>query len=822
MKMITILLLIIASTVFSQKIVQNQIANNFSRKVLLQGNDLVAISSINQKKVLSGKLIQNISRKQLRSQNSINSTEEAMEKVVVYMDEYPTNEQILELEARNIDCYLDVWTPAMENHPYGFFLASMPVSQLNSVLSFAFVKKMDTAEYECYPQNNSAAIAINSDDVWTSGYDGTGVKVAVLDSGVDTSYAGTDLPATFEKKDYSSYPTLDNNVANITSGHGTHVTGSVLGRGSLSAGRSDEGNGSTAFKGSAPDADLVFLKIGGDASSSASSAAMIGAMHDAVTVYNADILTMSYGGWHTYHDGSESTEQKVDWVYSQGVPFFVSAGNSANDKQHYSGTVAASSSTGFIEITAEDLAGLSFNLVWFDGIGTSNDIDLEFYNGSKVKYTTNVTHNGQTESTRGTESEYSWYNSTVAVGTYYLKVVNNSANSQFFHIYFYRQTTPVVTFAVPDEEYTIGQPASADNGFAVGAYVSRSSWRASDGSGMWSYGYTLDDIAPFSSRGPRVDGGATKPNIAAPGSAILSLRDTDVYTAANNVWIDNDGTTSAGDANYYQMQGTSMACPIAAGAAALLLDKYPGATPAQVYSSIQNNASTDANTGAVPNSTWGYGKLDILASSNDAATPVELVLFTGVKKNNSVILNWTTATEVNNYGFEIQASTSTATKWETINFVNGHGNSNSINNYSFIDTSTPLISTNSMHRSATSISYRLKQIDTDGSFEYSEIVEVTLDKAYKYSLEQNHPNPFNPTTVLNYTIANNSKVTVEIYNTLGQRVAELINTNQNLGKHSVTWNAIGYSSGTYFARFTATSLKNNETFTDVKKLLLIK
>jgi len=379
MKKIAILVLIFTSIVFSQKIVQNHSKIDYRKQAILKQNDLVTILSINQKKVLSGKLIENISRKQILSKNSISSAEELKENVVIYMSEYPTSEQITQLEDRNIDCYLDVWTPAMENHPYGFFLANMPVTQLNDVLSFAFIKKMDTAEYESYPQNNTAAIAINSDDVWLAGYDGTGVKVAVLDSGLDDFYDGTDLQATYSKKDYSAYPTLDDDVANSTTGHGTHVAGSVLGRGNLSSSRSDEGNGATAFKGSAPDASLIFLKIGGDVSSGASSSAMIGAMNDAVTIYGADILTMSYGGWHTYHDGSEATEQKVDWVYAQGVPFFISAGNSADDAQHYSGTVAAGGSTGYIAITTETGSALTFNTVWYDGLGTRNDLYMQYY-----------------------------------------------------------------------------------------------------------------------------------------------------------------------------------------------------------------------------------------------------------------------------------------------------------------------------------------------------------------------------------------------------------------------------------------------------------
>ena len=96
------------------------------------------------------------------------------------------------------------------------------------------------------------------------------------------------------------------------------------------------------------------LKIGGDASSSSTTEAMIGAMDAAVTIYDADILSMSYGGWYYHHDGSSATEQKVDWVYSMGKPFFISAGNSADDDRHYSGTVAANSSTNYIQVMFQE------------------------------------------------------------------------------------------------------------------------------------------------------------------------------------------------------------------------------------------------------------------------------------------------------------------------------------------------------------------------------------------------------------------------------------------------------------------------------------
>ena len=364
-----------SSFFYPQQVTSVDYTSIHRNQVLLTQNDLMAIPVGLESKIMSGKLIRNINEKKYLYENMILNEKQSKEQVVIYLADYPTGEQIASLEKLNIDCFLELWTPPLTSHPYGFFLAELPIDKFAETLSLGFVKKMDTAEYENFPNNNAGVISINADDVWLAGYDGTGVKVGVLDSGIDTYYEGTEFPSSFERMDYSEYPALDAIVGNTVTGHGTHVAGSVLARGINSLGRSDEGNGSTPFKGSAPGADLTFLKIGSDANGDASSTAMIAAMDAAVNIYNVDVLSMSYGGWYTYHDGSSATEQKVDWVYSQGVPFFLAAGNSANDGQHYSGTVSANSSTDFIPINADSGAGLSFNLVWYDGIGTNNDLN---------------------------------------------------------------------------------------------------------------------------------------------------------------------------------------------------------------------------------------------------------------------------------------------------------------------------------------------------------------------------------------------------------------------------------------------------------------
>lgn len=809
-----LIFLLICSFNHPQQIVVDNNTASPKQRILLSQEDILILPLEVEQKILSGKLIQNISEKRYLLERGLITPQQAKEQVVIYVDQYPTAEQVNALTNLNINCFLEIWTPTLKNHPYGFFLAEVPIEKFTQALALNFIKKIDTAEYENFPHNNYGVISINVDDVWLAGYDGTGVKVGVLDSGIDTYYDGTEFPSSFERMDYSNYPTsIDPIVENSTTGHGTHVAGTVLARGTNSIGRSNgDGNGSTSFKGSAPDAGLTFLKIGGDASSSATSAAMIGAMDAAVSIYDADVLSMSYGGWYTYHDGSEATEQKVDWVYAQGVPFFLSAGNSAADAQHYSGTVSASTSTDYIPISANAGTGLSFNLVWYDGLGTNNDLYLEIYNQAQVKYTSNITELSTTESSRGTESKYSWYNLTVSAGTYYLKVVNNSASPQFFHIYFYRQTTPLLSFVNPDPEYTIGQPASADNGFAVGSYVSRETWIAWDGGGPYWYGptFVLNNIAPYSSRGPRVDG-LQKPNIAAPGSAIISLRDTDVYTVANSGWIDNDGTTGSGSANYYVMTGTSMACPIAAGAGALLLDIEPTATPQLIYDAIQNSAST-SGTGTVPNNNWGYGKLDVLAASNEPL-PVELSSLTAkVLKGGGVKLDWRTETEVSNFGFEIERSQKSndkgQTEWEKIVFVDGNGNSNSPKEYSYTDEVIKY----------GSYAYRLKQIDTDGQFEYSKVIEVDAGNIPNgFVLEQNYPNPFNPITTIKFAVAETQKAELKVFDLLGNEVETLFTGVADGGKiYESVFNAENYSSGIYFYQLATDNKVEN------RKMLLLK
>jgi clostripain len=565
---------------------------------------------------------------------SMNTEDLDVQRVFIHMDREPTAKQLKELESMGITPYPDSWIPPVGEFPTGFMVAEMPVDELDALAGKDYIARLDTAEQLLEPQNDLAATAINADDVWGSGYTGEGVRIAVLDSGLDTSH--TDIPAPVASKDYSNWPALDDTIANSVTGHGTHVATSALGRGTQSAGAA------SVYKGMAPGADLIFLKIGNDTTGSASLDAMTNAIRAAVDSYDADIITMSYGGWGDYHDGTRQTAQAVDYAFSQGAVVFISAGNEAASGEHYSGTVGAYSTTGFIRVDVSGSTGsnalLGFNLVWFDGLAESNDLALTYYDSTQTAIG-DVWAGGQEESWKGTEHELSGYGPEAGwyyylpsgSPTYYLKVTNNSDSQQFFHIYFdgIAGSGASVEFHSPDPFYTLCSPADAEEAIAVGAYTSRKSWTAYNGT---SYHFvnpemTEGTMAYFSSRGPRVDDGAPqKPNIAAPGSAIISARDQDVYVwpgDASAYFIDNDGLNlnGSGPADYYIMQGTSMASPTAAGAAALLLEAEPelAGHPADVRNLLQSTAgSVDSN-----DNIDGYGLIDIQAAIDATAADYE-------------------------------------------------------------------------------------------------------------------------------------------------------------------------------------------------------
>jgi len=180
---------------------------------------------------------------------------------------------------------------------------------------------------------------------------------------------------------------------------------------------------------------------------------------------------------------------------------------------------------------------------------------------------------------------------------------------------------------------------------------------------------------------------------------------------------------------------------------------------------------------------WAVGNNGKILYTPNGGLPVELINFTADIIDNEVILNWTTATETNNLGFEVEKKIS---NWQKIAFVKGHGTTTEPQFYSFIDESV----------ASGNYQYRLKQIDYDGSFEYSGIVEVEVGLPTEFSLEQNYPNPFNPSTMIRYEIPgqarnDNMLVVLKVYDVLGNEIATLVNEEKPSGTYEVEFYGTG-------------------------------
>ena len=186
--------------------------------------------------------------------------------------------------------------------------------------------------------------------------------------------------------------------------------------------------------------------------------------------------------------------------------------------------------------------------------------------------------------------------------------------------------------------------------------------------------------------------------------------------------------------------------------------------------------------------------------------PVELISFLASRSGSEVVLQWLSATETNNYGYEVQRSTDKV-NFETIGFIEGAGTTTSISSYNFTDGDADPNST---------LYYRLKQIDYDGKASYSGITEVEAESPMGFKLFQNYPNPFNPETVISFSLPKNLSVKVNVYDMTGKEVAELFSGDLNQGYHKLNFNASHLATGIYSCRVLAGD------FSSTIKLLLLK
>ena len=309
---------------------------------------------------------------------------------------------------------------------------------------------------------------------------------------------------------------------------------------------------------------------------------------------------------------------------------------------------------------------------------------------------------------------------------------------------------------------TLIAPADGDSVFSIGA-VNSSGIRSS-----------------FSSVGPTVDG-RIKPDVMAMGSG--------VYYA------------SLSGNNYWSGSGTSFSCPLVSGVAALLLSANPSIAPMELREIFRTTSTNSAN----PNREYGWGIVNALDALNNSPVPVELISFYGALINGKVVLEWVTASETNNAGFEVERK-SDISAFETIGYVDGNGSSGNRITYNFVD--------NDLKQSR--YYYRLKQIDFDGTFSYSNEIMVDILSLAEYILHQNYPNPFNPSTKIRFTVPERSDVKITLNDVLGREVSVLFNDQVEPGTREIEIEASSLSSGNYFVKMIAGSIHKIQKITLIK------
>ena len=301
------------------------------------------------------------------------------------------------------------------------------------------------------------------------------------------------------------------------------------------------------------------------------------------------------------------------------------------------------------------------------------------------------------------------------------------------------------------------------------------------------------------------------------GSYVGYFPDFAMTLSANSVIIPNSGgsefvTVNVPDVKLYTNDAVFSATVTPAPASGTIDIDFPGGNVVNSFpGSVQLRIQTSGNVtlGAYTITVQGNGPSDAppvhrRTISLDVIVPVELASFSATTNKNDVILTWFTATETNNRGFEVQRKTTG--EYESVAFVEGKGTTTETQNYLFRDKN--LLSG--------TYTYRLKQMDFDGSFSYSDEVEIDIDQPDVFYLGQNYPNPFNPSTVIKYSVPADGNVSLKVYDILGNEVSTLVDEFKQAGTFDVSFDGANLSSGVYYYRLTAGEM------TTTKKLMITK
>jgi subtilisin family serine protease len=523
------------------------------------------------------------------------------------------------------------------------------VSNLPNIVYIESSKRVKRRLNASVPDTGATLLRSGTPPNW-SGATGKGVVIGIIDSGIDLSHndfkdscGNTRIVSVWDQAAASGTPPAGYTYGKEctqtaidagqcgetdTDGHGSHVAGIAAGNGSA---------GSTPYKyaGMAPEADIIIVN------SLNPSVTTNTAVFDAISYIQAkaaalgesSVINLSFGGHVDPHDGTSVFEQALDNASGAGSVLVCAAGNEADKSIHASGTVANGGATTVnfsVPAAGRDLQ--DFDL-WYAG-ADQMAISLNFGStcsvgpvnpGTTKQFSTScgritVANSGGVNPSNGDNEIYVTIDNNnganpISQGTWSFTLAGTSVTNGRFDVWIDDTVTTNGTFNDHvDTTITLDDCGTATKPVSVGAYITKNTWNSK--SGLYGITANIGAIAVFSSLGPRRSCSNTancpsvqKPDMAAPGEVVMSSYSA--QSSAPSMYVDPDGV-------HVIEAGTSMSAPHVAGAIALILEKAPTLTSDQVKSYLTSNTKTDS-TGAVPNNTWGYGKLDAHAAFN--ATP---------------------------------------------------------------------------------------------------------------------------------------------------------------------------------------------------------
>jgi hypothetical protein len=616
------------------------------------------------------------------------------------------------------------------------FTARVRREEIGRLRGLAGMRRVQLARY-LRPHLNVSAVDVRADLEHAAsgsppvyaGRAGQGLLIGDVDSGIDftrpdfqDSLGKTRILYIWDQNDlvgpnpsafgYGSEWTksqIDNTPAAVrhadTNGHGTNVAGVLIGNGA------ETGCSQPAYRyiGMAPRAE--FIEVATDFSDAGIIDGVNYIFQKAAALGKDCVVNLSLGGQSGPHDGSDDFSSAISALTGPGKIVVASAGNDQEDKIH--GKLTTSSTTVGVDKFVVNIPTYSKNsgtyndyvLVagWYDptaslvirvkgpqagdtlscGFGAFNTRSTGT-TGSTIYIANQNAAEGFGGTAKARQFEVEIYDGTTnqlpRIGNWEIDVVANGAASlaRRADVWIYAAqlgasgVIPKVTTGI-DYTTLVGEPAAGDSVLAVAAHTTKPSWYSCADAATYSFSPTptMNAIASFSNVGPRRDG-VLKPEISAPGFGVATTHSSAAAALAGTGWDADDGVHEIA-------AGTSFSAPHVAGAAALLLQAMPGASPSKLRLAFESHARADAYTGAVPNTTWGYGKLDIYATLDHVAPTVAVTApNTAVawKAGSTHAITWTATDNTGVTAVDLALSTDGGASWPTV-IASGLANSGS-------------------------------------------------------------------------------------------------------------------------------------------------